>query len=204
MEIRGLELVEAGLAGGKGVIVLAPHIGHWEFALISLNSRTPIMPLYRPPRIAELDDFIRESRERLGAELAPATAAGLRRFTRTLKQGRVVAILPDQEPLKKNGVFAPFFGHQALTMTLVGSLVRRYSPVVVICFAERTTKGRFRVHLRPGPDGLADPDPVVAATALNGAIEECAREFPAQYTWSYRRFKTRPPEELAAMERGEL
>jgi KDO2-lipid IV(A) lauroyltransferase len=50
---------------------------------------------------------------------------------------------------------------------------------------------------------LDDPDDVVAATRLNLGIEECVRHCPEQYTWSYRRFRTRPPEELAAVRRGE-
>lgn len=42
------------------------------------------------------------------------------------------------------------------------------------------------------PDGVDDPDPVVAATALNQGVEACVRRCPLQYQWSYRRFSVRP------------
>lgn len=115
-----------------------------------------------------------------------------------LRQGQVVGILPDQEPLKDHGVFAPFFGIPVLTMTLVGRLVRRFEAEVVFGAAERTAKGKFRVRIIEAPEGLGDKDPVRAATQLNLGVEQCVRASPEQYTWSYRRFRTRPPEELAA------
>ncbi len=183
---------------GSGVLLLAPHVGNWEFLSCFLAARYPFVSLYRPPRIAELDRFIRRGRERLGARLVPTTMAGLRSFTTALREGRLVAILPDQEPLKRHGVFASFFGTPALTMTLVGSLLRRFEPGVLYGFAQRTTGGRFRIRFLAAPDGLDDADPVRAAERLNYGVERCVRACPEQYMWSYRRFRSRPPEELGA------
>lgn len=198
-EIVGQEVLEAALARGKGVIALGPHVGNWEFLSHELGVRWGMVALYRPPRIVELDTYIRRSRQHLGAtELVPADSAGLRRLTQVLKAGRIVGILPDQEPLKDHGVFAPFFGIPALTMTLVGRLVRRFDVAVVFGYSLRTPAGRFRTSVFAAPEGLGDRDPVRAATQLNLIVEQCVRACPEQYTWSYRRFKTRPPEELAA------
>ena len=199
VECRGEELIEAGLSRGKGVIILGPHVGNWEYLSHAVGVRWRVVALYRPPRVAELDAYIRRSRQHLGTtELVPADASGLRRVTRALRQGGVVGILPDQEPLKEHGVFAPFFGTPALTMTLVGRLVRKFDPVVVFGVAVRSGAGKFRVRFTEAPEGLGDSDPVRAATRLNLGVELCVRACPEQYTWSYRRFRTRPPEELAA------
>jgi len=193
------EIMEAALARGKGVIALGPHVGNWEYLSHAVGIRWGMVALYRPPRIAELDAYIRHSRQHLGAtELAPADGRGLRRVTETLRAGQIVGILPDQEPLKSHGVYAPFFGIPALTMTLVGRLVRRFDATVIFGFAERTSAGRFRIHFLAAPEGVGDEDPVRAAAQLNLGVERVARACPDQYTWSYRRFKTRPPEELAA------
>lgn len=198
-EVVGLEVMEAALARGKGVVALGPHVGNWEYLNHAVGLRWGMIALYREPRIAELDTYIRRSREHLQAtELVPADLRGLRRATEGLKEGRIVAILPDQEPLKGHGVFAPFFGIQALTMTMVSRLVRGFDAAVVFGFAERTPSGRFKVQFFAGPEGIGDMDPVHAATQLNLGVEQCVRACPDQYTWSYRRFRTRPPEELAA------
>jgi len=202
-EVVGLEIVEAGLARGRGVVALAPHIGNWEYLSHAVGIRWGMTALYRPPRIVELDAYFRRSREHLGAtELVRADRSGLRRVCQSLQAGRVVGILPDQEPLKEHGVFAPFFGIPALTMSLVGGLVRKFDCLVVFGFAERIPSGRFRIRVFKASEGLSDPDPVGSATHLNLGVERCVRTCPDQYTWSYRRFRTRPPEELAARAAG--
>lgn len=196
-DVRGSEVFEAALSKGKGVITLAPHLGNWEFLSHMLTLRHPIVALYRQPRIAEFDAYLRDSRQRFGSELVPVSASGLRRILRTLAEGGVVGILPDQEPLKRHGVFAPFFGIPALTMTLVGELAHRFQATVIYGLAERTVAGGFRIHVRGAPEEVSSPDPIRSASALNEGVERLVREFPEQYIWSYRRFRTRPPEELA-------
>jgi len=189
-EVENGDLLRDALAEGKGVILLVPHIGNWEFLLHYLMRCHGITALYRPPRIAELDEHLRHRRQRGGATLVPPTGTGLRRVLATLSEGRLVGILPDQEPLKDNGVFAPFFGYPALTMTLVGSLVRRFGSRVVFGYAGRCPGG-FRIRFRAAPEGLGDPDEGVAATRLNEGVEACVRECPEQYLWSYKRFRTK-------------
>lgn len=197
---QGEELIAESLAQGRGVLTLGPHVGNWEYLAHTLTRRYGLVSLYRPPRIAELDRYLRQRRERLGAEMYPANAGGLRRLARTLERGRVVGILPDQEPLKQHGVFAPFFGIPALTMNLVAGLVRRYDPLVIFGYAERTEVGTFHIRVIEAPPGLGDPDDIRAATQLNKGVEQCVRACPEQYMWSYRRFRTRPPEELVAQQ----
>jgi KDO2-lipid IV(A) lauroyltransferase len=196
--VENEELLHLGMERGRGVLLLAPHVGNWEYFTYFLIQRYPILSLYRPPRIAELDTLIRQARQRLGTEMVPATGSGLRTFAKALGAGRLVAILPDQEPLKRHGVFAPFFGSRALTMTLVRSLVRRYDPAVVFAFAERTRDGKFYVRFLPPPEGLGDSDTIRAATQLNLGVEACVLRCPGQYMWSYRRFRTRPPDESSS------
>ena len=194
--VEGEDHVRRALETGRGTLVLVPHLGNWEILSRYLQVNTRVLALYRPPRIAEMDAFIRRSRERFGAELVPADRTGMRRIVEALNKGDGLGVLPDQEPLKKHGVFAPFFGVPALTMTLVARLTRKYGAVTVFGYCERTAKGSFRLRFQPSPEGLDSEDLVEAATRLNGGVEECVRRCPEQYIWSYRRFRTRPPSEL--------
>jgi KDO2-lipid IV(A) lauroyltransferase len=190
-------LLQDGMAAGRGLILLVPHIGNWELMLHYLTRHHPTTVLFRPPRIAELDGYLRETRKRSGATVAPATPQGLRSLLRGLGSGGLVGILPDQEPLKENGVWAPFFGYPALTMTLVAALLRRYEAGLVFGYARRERHG-FRLCFRPAPDGMDDADDVRAATALNRGVETCVRECAEQYLWSYKRFRTRQPADRSA------
>ena len=192
-------LVDQAIEAGRGVILLGPHIGNWELSSHSLAARYPFAALYRPPRIREVDNAIRQSRERMGAELVPATVTGLKRVCRILKEGGLVGILPDQEPLKNSGVFAPLFGVSALTMTLVGDLVRLFGSPVIYGWMERTGQGTFHGKFLPAPEGLDAEDKVVAATQLNLGVEAVVRACPDQYLWAYKRFKSRPAAEAAEL-----
>ncbi len=192
----GEELFTAAKAGGRGIVLLAPHLGNWEFLNHFLMRHGQLVTLYRPPRIAELDALVREARGRTGCVSAPATRGGVRRVLRALAAGELVLILPDQEPLKAYGVHAPFFGVPALTMTLVSRILKRTGATSLYAFAERRQAGRFRVRFSEPPEDLADRDEVAAAAALNRGVEACVRLCPEQYLWSYKRFKTAPPGEL--------
>ena len=193
--IEGEELLEQAMAAGRGTVLLSPHLGNWEYLNCVLPRRGPVHCLYRGSRVAELDDPIRRFRERSGIHMVPATSMGLRPLLQALKANQMVLILPDQEPRKGHGVHALFFGVPALTVTLVSRILRRTGAVPLYVFAERRASGRFRVHFRAAPAGLADPDPERAAASLNAGVEECVRLLPEQYLWTYKRFKTAPPGE---------
>jgi len=91
------------------------------------------------------------------------------------------------------GGFAPFFGIQALTMTLLSRLAARSGATVVFAWCEQIDDGPgFALHIEPAAAEIADPDMPVALTALNAQIERIARRDLAQYQWTYKRFKARP------------
>ncbi|VAX07731.1 Lipid A biosynthesis lauroyl acyltransferase [hydrothermal vent metagenome] len=191
---QGRAIVDELLARGKGVIVAGPHLGSWEAVGLALAGLAPVTTLYRPPRYEALADMIFNGRSRTGARLVATDASGIKALYKTLKTGGMVAILPDQQPKSARGaVFAPFFGVPALTMELVSRLSKKTRAPVVFCFAERLPKGQgFRLHWVPAPDGIDDPDPELAAAALNKGVETCVRICPEQYQWSYKRFRSHP------------
>ncbi|MGM0413058.1 MAG: lysophospholipid acyltransferase family protein, partial [Pseudomonadota bacterium] len=187
-ETVGIEHLEAAQAQGRGVILAIPHLGCWEFLGLILSRRQAMTSLYRPPRMAALEQLVRDGRERFGARLVPVGPRGIRAVLTRLRAGELVAILPDQAPAKENGVIAPFCGQPAWTMTLLSRLAASSGAPVVFTWAERLPRGRgFRVHFEPAPEGIADPDPEVATRALNAGVEGCVRQRPEQYQWCYRR-----------------
>ncbi|HKK13863.1 MAG TPA: lysophospholipid acyltransferase family protein [Gammaproteobacteria bacterium] len=186
-------LMEDAVAAGRGVILATPHLGSWEMAGLHASVRFGITSLYRPPRMAELETLLRRARERTGARLVPTDAGGIRALYHALGRGEVMGILPDQEPAPGAGVFAPWFGVPAYTMSLLSRLARKTGAPVIFIYAERLPFGRgFRLHYRGADPAVASADPREAAAALNRSVEACVRALPAQYQWSYRRFRTRP------------
>ncbi|MGV8961561.1 MAG: lauroyl acyltransferase [Stenotrophomonas sp.] len=193
-QCHGQELYDAALAAGTGVIVVAPHYGNWELLNQWLASRGPIAIVYAPPDSAVGDAFLQRVRGGDNVRQVRAEGAAVRQLFKVLKDGGAVGILPDQQPKNGDGVFVPFFGIAALTMTLVNRLAERTGATVLYAWCERSGDGLdFTLHVEPAPAAIADPDPLVAASTMNAGIERIARRDPSQYQWTYKRYTLRPP-----------
>jgi KDO2-lipid IV(A) lauroyltransferase len=141
---------------------------------------------------------MKQGRTRFGAELVPSDRGGMRRLLETLRRGRTIGVLPDQDPPTGSGVFAPFFGIVAHSPVFPSRLARRTGATFLYIYAERLSWGRgYVLHIEPAPPGVTDEDEVRAVTAVNRGVEACIRRFPAQYYWAYMRFRRRPPGEPA-------
>jgi KDO2-lipid IV(A) lauroyltransferase len=196
---EGAACIEAAQAHGAGVLFLTPHMGCFEIAAQAyaqrFGARQPITVLFRPARQTWLRDLMTTARERPGLHTAPTTLAGVKQLIKALRAGHVVGLLPDQVPPEGQGVWAPFFGRDAYTMTLSVRLAQTTSTQIVLVWGERLSWGRgYLVHVRPfnhiPGDALAS-DPAQAAQQINRAMERLVRECPRQYLWSYDRYK--PP-----------
>jgi len=189
--VEGECLLREALGDRRGVLLLVPHLGNWEYLSLYLG-RFRVTALYDPPRLAGLDGPIRNARSRSGATLLPIGRRGIRTVFETLSAGGFVAILPDQVPERRSGVYADFFDQPALTMTLAGELARRLRPRVLVGAAVRT-RGGFALRFAEAEAGVHAQDPKAAAEAVNRSMERLVRSVPAQYQWEYKRFKRPPP-----------
>jgi len=193
---HGEALYDAALASGKGVIIAAPHFGNWELLNQWLASRGPVAIVYAPPKKAAVEAFLQHVRGAENIQQIPAEGPAVRQILKVLKEGGAVGILPDQQPKRGDGVFVPFFGVQALTMTLVNRLAQRTEATVLYGWCERIGADlQFALHIEPAPRSLADPDIQHAVSVLNSDIERIARRDVTQYQWTYNRYNIRPPEE---------
>ena len=197
---QSLELVRAVEDNGildriadstTGVIFLGPHLGNWELMGYWAANQGPMTTLYQPPRRFDLDALLVEARKKTGASMVPTNVRGVAQLVKALKRGEYVGILPDMEPTLSGGVFAPFFGVPALTMTLIHNLRQRTGALVVVCFARRVPGG-FDLVLREPDAGIAGDSAEASAAAMNRAIEALVKLAPEQYQWEYKRFKRRP------------
>jgi KDO2-lipid IV(A) lauroyltransferase len=145
--------------------------------------------VYRIPRKAVLRDIVKRGRGRTNIKLAPAELSGVRMLLRAMQAREAVGMLPDQVPSKGEGVWAPFFGRWAYTMTLPARLARQHDAVVTFIWGERLPAGRgWRMHFRRFDEPFTGDGAVDAAT-INRGLEQLIRACPAQYLWGYNRYK---------------
>jgi KDO2-lipid IV(A) lauroyltransferase len=192
-ETHGEALIGEALTHG-GAIVATPHLGCWEMVSNYLSIHYPLTALYRPQK-GELDRWIRERRQRLGAHLEPADQGGVRALMAALRRRELAGLLPDQDP-NVGGTFVSHFGQLTNTPVLLARLAHKGKVPVILCFAERLPWGQgYCIHFEQVAPGVADPDAQVGTQVLSDAVEALIRRYPEQYFWNYQRFRRRPPGE---------
>jgi KDO2-lipid IV(A) lauroyltransferase len=200
ISVTGGEHVDQALANGRGLVVLAPHLGNWEVLSHHLTSLGELMCLFEPPKLPAIGDLVLAARQRAGGEYVPTTGRGIAKLVRHCKAGGITGILPDQVPDRDVGAMnVPFMGVDCSTASLAVSLIQRLAVSLiqrsgaraVMGVAWRTRNG-FEIQFCPVSDAIYSDDLESALTAMNSDIEQLLSADTTQYQWTYKRFRTTP------------
>lgn len=186
-------LIDRTLAEGKGLILISPHIGCFEMLGPFYSQRHPATVIFKEPRMQWLSALINRIRLSPQLTLVPANQKGVKGLLRTLMRGQTIGFLPDQVPAEGDGVYAPFFGQPAYTITLVQRMQAvRQTPIFTVGLERLDHARGYHFHVVPMAAPLSE-DPAAAAAEMNAALEDMIRRMPAQYLWGYNRYKKPRP-----------
>jgi KDO2-lipid IV(A) lauroyltransferase len=192
VELRGMEHLQEHL--GKPLILLAPHFVGIDAGGIRLQMEIGGASMFANQKSKVLTAAMTRGRSRLGGARMLLRNEGLRPAVRLIRQGVPFYFLPDMDLGPRDALFVPFFGVQAATVPSMARLAE-LTGAVVIPFVTRMTPGGYVGQAYPAWKDFPGDDPVAATRRMNEFIEQCVLEMPAQYLWSHKRFKTRPPGE---------
>lgn len=189
VRMENWDVARDAIDSGRGALFLTPHLGCFEVIPQSVSRHVPVIVMYRPPRKKALRPLVEAARARARLALAPASMAGVRMLLKSLKNGGAVGLLPDQVPQQGEGLWAPFFGKPAYTMTLPGRMAQMTGCDVIMTWAERLPRGQgwlIRYWRHEAPLGKTAEE---QAAAINAEMEKLIAMCPSQYLWSYNRYK---------------
>ncbi|MGV8933157.1 MAG: lysophospholipid acyltransferase family protein [Gallionellaceae bacterium] len=196
---HGREYFDNARQSGKGLIMLTPHLGGFEIIGLYVAAEMPMTCMYSKPKQAWMDEVIRGGRQRGKMLLARADIGGVRTLLKALKRGEVIGLLPDQVPAHGEGEWTDFFGRPAYTMTLVGRMLEKSGASVLLSYVVRRPHGEgYDIYFEPLQLQADMPVP----RQINFALEQMIRACPAQYLWSYNRYKA-PPGTIPPKKTGE-
>ena len=192
-EVEGRELLDEAIARGKGVVAATPHIGSWELMLLWMGHEASMTAPFRKMRLPELEEFVRTARQRTGARMILGQRYAARSLLRTLHEGGVIGMAPDQDAGFGTCVAVPLFHEVANTGVLIPRLIGKSGATMLWVFAERLEgSAGFRMHIQAADPEIGSADVVRGASAMNRDIESIVNRMPEQYLWSYRRYRRRP------------
>jgi KDO2-lipid IV(A) lauroyltransferase len=195
-EVEGLEHMKAALARGRGVVSPIAHLGNWELQGVATAPLIgPSAVIARPLDNAALDRRLVSFRTSTGNVVIYKQKA-LAQILKTLRDGRVVAVMLDQNVQATDGIFVRFFGRPACTTTVAAALALKTGCAIVPAHCVRRADGRYRMVYGPEVEwtgtGRRDEDIAALTQRITSVIEGWVRETPEQWLWLHRRWKTQP------------
>lgn len=193
----GFENYERALARGKGVLFLTAHFGGWELSAFAHSLHGHWMHIVmRPMDNVYLNRLIQQYRTMHGNKTVDKDDF-VRGLLSAMKAGEVVGILMDTNMTPPQGVFVDFFGIPACTASGLARIALRTDAAVIPGFTIwDSSLGKYRLRFDPAVElvrtGELQADIVANTQKFTSIIEEYVREYPEQWLWVHRRWKTRP------------
>ena len=196
---EGLEHFIDAKKAGHGVLFATAHLGNWELSAFAHGLMTEAMNVVIRPLDNPAVDRLVEQRRQLSGNRMIEKWDGARAILRALQQNEAVGILIDQNTSLQEGVFVNFFGTPACANTAFTKIAHRTGARVIPGFA-LWLEDEKRYVLRFYPPLEITGDPTQDTERLHALLEEVIREFPGQWLWIHRRWKTRPQGEESVYE----
>ena len=180
---KGLEHIDQAVAGGKHVIILASHLGNWEWAglLLAKKVKYPVTAVYKPLSNKALDKVMYEARNRFGVQLA-SMGDVIKKIKQSPLPGAFM-LISDQSPAGIDGsIQAPFFGINTHFFGGPEKLSKKYGMEVIYQQITPLGKDKYVINYIP-VEGLEITHNYAAM------LERDIKKHPAHWLWSHKRWK---------------
>lgn len=184
---------------GQGVVLLAAHIGNWEWLGASMAmAGYPVASVIKTQPNEQHTKLINEYREMTGIEIFTRGTTEVVSAARALKQGRFIGLLADQDA-GPNGLFIEFLGKMSSTPSGPTIFAKKFKVPVVPIFIVRKPEGGHRVIMHEPlyyqDTGNSDDDIYNFTVKITKIIDATIRQYPDEWVWFQKRWNTSEPQE---------
>ena len=178
------------------VVLLCPHFVCLDVAGVAVAMVASASSMYVAQKNQVFDEVLRKGRSRFMPVRLFSRKDGIKPIMRALRDGLPYFMLPDMDFGDKDAPFVPFFGVPAATLTATARIAATTGAAVIPVVATFLPDYQgWQVKFYPAWEDYPGDDMLAATRRMNAFIEERVLEAPAEYFWTHKRFKTRPPGE---------
>jgi KDO2-lipid IV(A) lauroyltransferase len=199
--LEGEERLKACLERKKGVILVTAHFGNFPLMMARLSLEGyPVYGIMRRMRDERVEKIFFKKRKALGINTiySQPRKACIDESLKVLREGKLLFIQLDQN-FGTKGIFVDFFGKKAATATGPVVLALRAKAAILPCFILHNSNHTYRIIFEPEYEikfaKTLDETILLNIQALTGIIESYIRNYPEEWSWIHRRWKSRPPQE---------
>ncbi|GAC1333526.1 MAG: lipid A biosynthesis protein [Beijerinckiaceae bacterium] len=195
VRLVNMDLVLDRLAAGRSVMLVTSHLCNWEWLLQGVTAQLgyPIDAAYKPLQDAWAERLMLDLRSRFGARLVPAKDL-LADFLKRHAVVRVLALNADQAPVSSEKRYWTVFLGQDTAFYVGAEQIARAARLPVLYLGmRRLRRGYYEAEVRPLWDGREAVPPNAITERYARACESDVLRSPADWLWSYRRWRLRKP-----------
>jgi Kdo2-lipid IVA lauroyltransferase/acyltransferase len=195
VHIANIEAARRYLDAGRSVMFVTSHLCNWEWLLhgVTLQLGYPVDAAYKPLHDQWAERLMLKIRSRFGARLVPAKEL-LADFLRRRGIVRAVAMNADQAPVSTDKRYWTRFLGQDTAFYIGAEQIARATRLPIIYMAmRRIRRGFYQVELKPLWDGQEITEPNTVTERYARTCEIDVLESPADWLWSYRRWRLKRP-----------
>ncbi len=195
--LRKLIVVEPSVPlqqiAAQPTILLCPHFVNLDVAGVAVMLESSLCSIYSAQKNQLFDEVLRKGRSRFRPIALFSRQDGVKPILRAMRKGQPYFMLPDMDFGRTDSEFVPFFGIPAATLTAPARIAAAVNAQVIPVIATYLPNYRgWTVRFYPAWENYPGDDILAATQRMNNFIEARARETPAEYFWTHKRFKTRP------------
>jgi KDO2-lipid IV(A) lauroyltransferase len=195
VQVLNLDAARRYLDAGQSVMFVTSHMCNWEWLLqgVAVHLDYPVDAAYKPLHDQWAERMMLEIRSRFGARLVPAKEL-LADFLQRRAIVRAVAMNADQAPVSTDKRYwTQFLGQDTAFYMGAEQIARATRLPVIYVVMRRVRRGFYQVELKPLWDGREIIEPHTVTERYARACELDVLASPADWLWSYRRWRLKKP-----------
>ncbi|MCJ8312370.1 MAG: lipid A biosynthesis acyltransferase [Saccharospirillaceae bacterium] len=189
LQVKNIEILNDAIKSSKGVLLVGGHFTILDMAGVLLSLITNYHTVYRQHNNPILNNFMIKSRGRFTT--SGIDRKNLKAMIRVLRSGQIMWYAPDQDYGRRESIFAPFFGIDTATITATSRLAKIGNAQVLFTSYFEVSPGKYELRFFK-PENFLSGDDFNDTQIYNNWLQSEIEQFPSQYLWLHKRFKTRP------------